>query len=87
MTVPSAPAQARIVIEPTVRPATVKVAPHVGEWLPSALFLSSALPSAAAPLVCDARYNPVLRARVDRLFQQQQLSHTLARARFWRSQR
>ena len=88
MTALSAPAEARIVIEPTARPSAVKMAPHTGQWLPSALFQGSLLsPMIAVPLVCDARSYPALRARSDRLFQQRQLSYTLARARFWRDQR
>jgi hypothetical protein len=86
MTLVSASAEARIVIEPKAGPAIA--APRTGQWLPSTQFQGSLLaPLIAVPLVCDVRSDPALRARTDRLFQQQHLAYTLARARFWRSQR
>lgn len=86
MTLVSASAEARIVIEPKAGPATA--APRTGQWLPSTQFRGDLLaPFFAVPLVWDIRSDPVLRARTGHLFQQQHLAYTLARARFWRSQR
>lgn len=85
MTLVSTSAEARIVIEPKAGPATT--AARAGQWVPSTQFRGSLLPLFAMPLVFDVRSDPALRGRVDRLFQQQHLAYTLARAHFWRSQR
>ncbi|HYG90714.1 MAG TPA: hypothetical protein VD978_31160 [Azospirillum sp.] len=92
LSVLSAPAEARIVIESKAGPGAVNVAPRSGQWVPNTLFRGSLLPLPlmAAPMLCGAYgayFNPALRARTERLFQQQQLAHTLGRAHFWRSQR
>lgn len=93
LTALSASAEARIVIEPRTGPGAVAVVPGAGQWVPGARFQGSVLPSLIAmpliamPLGCDTRADSLLRARIDRLVQRQQLDHTLARARYWRSQR
>ncbi len=96
----SVPAAARIVFEPAAKPAAAGTIPARADGVvpqaghPNGLsgrglpFFVGWWPAAdGVPSACGLRSDAALRARVDRLFQQQQLTHTLARAHFWRAQR
>ena len=90
----SVSAEARIVVEPRTAVASGGDASGAGRWVPASHFKGGVLPLPliaapllSMPLACDLRADPARLGRVDRLLQQRHLTHTLARARFWRSQR